>query len=52
MPIVLLDADTGQPAVLKRALARDEPVTFADLALPESRLLSLFHEQAELLRQG
>lgn len=52
VPIVLLDADTGQPAVLKRALARDEPVTFADLALPESRLLSLFHEQAELLRQG
>ena len=52
VPIVLLDADTGQPALLKRALARDEPVTFADLELPESRLLSLFREQAELLRQG
>jgi predicted homoserine dehydrogenase-like protein len=47
VPLGLLDAeDTAQRPVLRRQLARDQPMTWDDVELPDTRLLGLWQRQA------
>lgn len=50
LPICLLDVEgnTEKP-VIKRDLAKDEPITYADVDLPDTELLRLFKIQEKIL---
>ena len=51
MPLGLLEAEEGapKPTLLRRVL-RDEPLTWQDVSVPDSRLLALWIRQLALLR--
>ena len=52
MPIALLEAEDGALPRLRCAVPKDAPVTYDDVALPDSELLRLFRRQSELLNGG
>ncbi len=47
VPIGLLEASNGEMPCVERALKRDEPLTLADVQMPDSLLWRLFREQAQ-----
>ena len=50
VPQGLLDVeDTNERPVLRRAVARDEPLSWDDLDMPDTRLLQLWQQQKALL---
>ena len=52
VPIALLESEDGRQARLERALPQDRPLTFDDIALPDTHVLRLFRRQQELLGAG
>lgn len=51
LPITLLEAEGEARPRFTRALGRDEPITFADVDLPDTFLLRRWREQAERLAE-
>lgn len=49
VPLLLLEGHAGALPRLKRAVPKDQPLTWEDLELPESPLMGRWREQAELL---
>ncbi len=52
IPIALIDPEPAHPWRMKRAVQKDEVVTFDDLDIPESTLYCLFKKQQELFKKG
>jgi predicted homoserine dehydrogenase-like protein len=52
IPIALIDPEPDKPWRTKRAVPKDEVVTFDDLEIPESTLFHLFKKQQELFNTG
>ena len=52
VPIALLESAGAERAVVKAALPQDRPLTYDDIALPETHVLRLFKRQQELLGAG
>lgn len=52
VPIALLESEGGERAVVKSALPQDRPLTYDDIALPDTHVLRLFRRQQELLGAG
>lgn len=46
IPVGLLDSEQGRPFTVQRALKRDQPLTVADLEIPDSPLQAYYRQQA------
>lgn len=52
IPVGLIDSEQGRPFTVRRALRKDEPLTRADLEIPDSPLQAFYRQQADLLARA
>ena len=50
LPTVLLEGEDGKLPAMKRDVAKDQPITYDDVELPDTYLKRLFDEQLKMLR--